>query len=465
MAVAEIDVSPAVLFEGRLPEAGPDRAALEFANYGGLWRKALSDALPSVETDRQKRRLYKLINAFAGSEIRRRVLNEPGLLGARITARTPVSDDVDLFFKGAITDVRSNAGPGALQIETGADGGVRLRAADAVFADARARLGDALTAETPTLLIEAAGGVAKLTRLGDAEAQARLILPFETGARAAPAGAWRLVEITTPEAQRRLKDDQIVWARALRERGQIVRTFNSGLFVNSDSREPELAGLAGAIVGSALVMLVTFALSFPVGVATAIYLEEYAPKNRLTDFIEVNINNLAAVPSIIFGLLGLAVLLNTFGMPRSAPIVGGIVLALMTLPTIIIAGRAALQAVPPSIREAAIGVGASRTQAVFDHVLPLALPGVLTGAILGMARALGETAPLLMIGMVAFIADPPTSLAEPSSVLPVQIYLWADGAERAFLEKSSAAILVLLAFLVLMNLAATIVRWRYERRW
>ena len=231
-----------------------------------------------------------------------------------------------------------------------------------------------------------------------------------------------------------------------------------------DSREAELAGVQGAVRGSLLTLIVTLMLSFPIGVAAALYLEEFAPRNRLTDIVEVNINNLAAVPSIVFGLLGLAVFLNVFGMPRSAPIVGGAVLALMTLPTIIIAARAALSAVPPSIREAALGVGASPTQAVLHHVLPQALPGILTGTIIGMARALGETAPLLMIGMVAFISDLPTAVTEPSTVLPVQIYLWADAPERAFAARTSAAIVVLLLFLISMNALAVWLRNRFETR-
>ena len=212
-------------------------------------------------------------------------------------------------------------------------------------------------------------------------------------------------------------------------------------------------------------MLAVLVMSFPMGVMAAIYLEEFAPKNRWTDIIEVNINNLAAVPSIVFGLLGLAVFLNFFGMPRSAPLVGGLVLALMTLPTIIIAGRAALKAVPPSIREGALGLGASRMQMVAGNVLPLAMPGMLTGAIIGMARALGETAPLLMIGMVAFIVDLPKSPLDAATVLPVQIYLWADSPERAFVERTSAATIVLLVFLILMNLGAVLLRKRFERRW
>ena len=268
-----------------------------------------------------------------------------------------------------------------------------------------------------------------------------------------------------PESQRRIKDAEIRWVKALQASGDLELTFNTGFFTNSDSRNPEVAGIWGAVVGSVFTLAITLALAFPLGVMAAVYLEEFAPKNRWTDLVEVNINNLAAVPSIVFGLLGLAVFLNFFHLPRSAPLVGGMVLALITLPTIIIASRAALKAVPPSIREAALAVGASRMQTVTHHVLPLAMPGMLTGTIIGMAHALGETAPLLMIGMVAFIVDIPTSPLDPATVLPVQVYLWADSAERAFVERTSAAILVLIAFLVCMNLAAIILRKRFERRW
>jgi phosphate transport system permease protein len=268
-----------------------------------------------------------------------------------------------------------------------------------------------------------------------------------------------------PEQLRTLSDQQITWADALVQRAGLHLAFNRGLMTRGDSREPEQAGVWGAVVGSFYTLLVTLLLSFPIGVAAAIYLEEFAPRNRWTDAIEVNINNLAAVPSIVFGLLGLAVFLNFFGLPRSAPLVGGLVLTLVTLPTIIIASRASLKSVPPSIREAALGMGASKLQMVSHHVLPLAMPGMLTGTIIGMARALGETAPLLMIGMVAFIVDVPQSITDPSTALPVQIYLWADSPERAFLERTSAAIMVLLLFLLVMNALAVILRKRFERRW
>lgn len=251
----------------------------------------------------------------------------------------------------------------------------------------------------------------------------------------------------------------------LEARGLLSRGLNRGFFASADATDPTRVGIWGAFKGSLLTMLVTLALAFPIGVLAALYLEEYAPRNRWTDLIEVSINNLAAVPSIIFGLLGLAVFLGTFGLPRSAPIVGGLTLALMTMPVIVIAGRNAIKTVPPSIRDAALGVGASPVQVVFHHVLPLALPGILTGTIIGMARALGETAPLLLIGMRAFIAAPPGGLADPATVLPVQIFLWSDQVDRGFVEKTSAAIIVLLVFLLAMNGLAIYLRNRFETRW
>ena len=273
------------------------------------------------------------------------------------------------------------------------------------------------------------------------------------------------IDLTRPENERRINDKQASWIRQLESEERIAKRFNSIFFQAGDSRDPELAGIWGAMVGSFYTLVVTLLLSFPIGIASAIYLEEFAPKNKWTDVIEVNINNLAAVPSIVFGLLGLAVFLNFFGLPRSAPLVGGLVLTLMTLPTIIIASRASLKSVPPSIREAALGVGASKMQMIVHHVLPLAMPGMLTGTIIGMAQALGETAPLLMIGMVAFIVDIPGGFTSPSTVLPVQIFLWADSPERAFVERTSAAIMVLLAFLVVMNATAVYLRKRFEIRW
>lgn len=272
------------------------------------------------------------------------------------------------------------------------------------------------------------------------------------------------VDTDLPERQRRVSDAEIVLLDQMIANGAAREAFNSGFFTSGDSREPEIAGILSALMGSFLTLLVCFALSFPLGIGAAIYLEEFAPKNRISDLIEVNINNLAAVPSIVFGLLGLAIFLGYLGLPRSTPLVGGMVLALMTLPTIIIASRAALRSVPPSFKEAALALGATPVQAVFHHVVPVAMPGMLTGAIVGMAQALGETAPLLMIGMVAFIVDVPSSVLEPATALPVQIFLWADAPERAFTEKTAAAIIVLLTFLILMNLIAILLRRKLEKR-
>jgi len=273
------------------------------------------------------------------------------------------------------------------------------------------------------------------------------------------------IDRTIPEAERPLSDQQLAWSDKLQAEGALALKFNKTFVTGGDSREPENAGIWGAVVGSFFMLALTLLLSFPIGVATAIYLEEFARRSRWTDLIEVNINNLAAVPSIVFGLLGLAVFIGFFGLPRSAPLVGAMVLTLLTLPTIIIASRAALKAVPPSIREAALGMGASRIQMVAHHVLPLAMPGMLTGTIIGMARALGESAPLLMIGMVAFIVDIPGGVTDAATALPVQVFLWSDSPERGFVEKTSGAIIVLLAFLVVMNTTAVILRKRFERRW
>jgi len=267
------------------------------------------------------------------------------------------------------------------------------------------------------------------------------------------------------EDRRKVSDQQIGWIDTLVASGAIKARFNWTFFTATDSRDPELAGIAGAVVGSFMALLVVFLVAVPIGIGAAVYLEEFAPENLFTDIVEININNLAAVPSIIFGLLGLAVFLNFFGMPRSAPLVGGLVLALMTLPTIIIATRAALRAVSPSIVDGALSLGASKTQAVFHHKVPLAAPGILTGTIIGIAQALGETAPLLMIGMVAFVTEIPTSVTEPASALPVQIFLWADSAERAWAERTSAAIIALLVVLVSMNALAIFLRSKLEKRW
>ncbi|MDR6815888.1 phosphate transport system permease protein [Neorhizobium sp. 2083] len=273
------------------------------------------------------------------------------------------------------------------------------------------------------------------------------------------------VDLTVSQENRKINDQQLGWMKQLSDSGALAKHFNGGIFVNGASSRPEAAGVGVALIGSFYMMLIVLALSLPIGVAASIYLEEFAPKNKFTDLIEVNINNLAAVPSIVYGLLGLAVFVNFMGLPRSASFVGGLVLTLMTLPTIIIATRAALKAVPPSIRAAALGLGASKMQTIFHHVLPLAMPGILTGTIIGLAHALGETAPLLLIGMVAFVANYPTTPLDPSTALPVQIYMWANEAERAFVERTSGAIIILLLFLILMNVGAILLRRRFERRW
>ena len=268
-----------------------------------------------------------------------------------------------------------------------------------------------------------------------------------------------------PEKQRRVTDYQLKIFDQLVEQGKVESKFNLSFFTYPDSREAELAGIASSFMGSIFSILVCLAIAFPVAVLAAIYLEEFAPKNRFTDFIEVNINNLAAVPSIVFGLLGLGILLAVFQLPRSTPLVGGITLSLMTLPTIIIACRASLKAVPPSIREAALAMGASRMQTTMHHTVPLSMPGTLSGTIIGLAQALGETAPLILIGMVAFVVDIPSIPTDPSASLPVQVYLWSEQAERGFVEKTSATIMILLSFLITLNFIAVYLRQKFERKW
>jgi len=321
----------------------------------------------------------------------------------------------------------------------------------------------ALTDEMPSYFVRAHDGILKLTAASASVATAKpLIAPSVVETTT----AWELDVIETPEEGRaRMTDLQVAIVEDMRSKGAIEEKWNARFFSKGDSREPELAGIRGAIVGSLWTMLITFVIAFPTGVLAAIYLEEFAPKNKLTDFIEVNINNLAAVPSIVFGLLGVGVFLWLMPDLRSTPLIGGIVLALMTLPTIVIASRAALKAVPPSIRSAALGLGASRTQTVFHHVLPLAMPGILTGSIIGMAQALGETAPLLLIGMVAFITSVPEGVTDAATVLPVQVFIWANQSETMFDYRTAAAIVVLLGFLIVMNLLAIILRKRFERRW
>ena len=378
-------------------------------------------------------------SAFLAAEVRLEVHFDPEVLGAAGSAPGALAfADLDAMWREPLLE----------RFPVAADDRAVRRALFSLVSDgARYRLQEML-AEDPSLV----GERRTLWLLADAEVDQRL------KGRGADAEA-------VAAGEGRLSPRQLAWIEELREAGDLRLAFNHRFFTRGDSREPELAGILGAAVGSAYTLLITLAICFPLGVATAVYLEEFAPQNRWTDLIEVNINNLAAVPSIVFGLLGLAVFLNFFGLPRSAPLVGGLVLSLMTLPTIIIAARVALRTVPPSIREAAYGLGATPLQVIQHHVLPLSLPGILTGTILGMARALGETAPLLMIGMVAFIVDVPSTPFDSATALPVQIFLWADSPERAFVEKTSGAILVLLAFLIAMNASAVWLRRRTERRW
>jgi phosphate transport system permease protein len=505
----------------RVAEGGrTDRQTLMAGDWNAVVRDGVGKYFPDVTNRAQRSKLYnELISIGGGDDIRNRVIADPTLLGKPVQAQVLLSDDSDLYFKGMMTDRTERDGRGSIGV-SGTSGDVsiasnvndfaqdiarvrsdlqaaarraqleinRLKAAlETVAPDRRAALQDQINRQiavatdldrrarsvggteligdsTSSVLVKMNGGVIKLTEIGNEKASGTVIIPLKDAGEAKP-GSWKIINLTTPEGSRKLSDQQIAWLDRMKEEGLVTQAFATRLFFSGDSREPELAGIIGGLTGTALTMLVTLALCLPIGVLAAIYLEEFAPKNRLTDFVEVNINNLAAVPSIVFGLLGLAIFLNTFDMPRSSPLVGGLVLALLVLPTIIISSRAALKAVPPSIREAALGVGASKQQAVFHHVLPLAMPGVLTGTIIGMAHALGETAPLLMIGMVAFIIDVPQSVTQSATVLPVQIFLWSDLPEPAFQAKTAAAIIILLLFLFVMNGAAIWLRRRFERRW
>ncbi len=374
--------------------------------------------------------------------------------------------------KEYLTRLRANGGASQLADRTAQSIAVGENALKKLIVEAdglRARAtspggSESLNPQLPSYLVSINGGLVKIEQVSGSEISGKTLLPLDSKADTS-SGDWQIVSYVTSESDRRVKDQEIAGISALEREGRMENRFNWSFFQTGDNREPEQAGILGALVGSLFTLIITLLISFPIGVLAAIYLEEFAPKNRWTDIIEVNINNLAAVPSIVFGLLGLAVFLNVFGLPRSAPVVGGMVLALMTLPTIIIAARAALKSVPPSIRQAALGMGASRLQTVTHHVLPLAMPGILTGTIIGTAQALGEAAPLLMIGMVAFIVDVPGGFTDPATVMPVQIYLWADSPERAFVAKTSAAIMVLLAFLILMNALAVLLRKRFKRRW
>ncbi|MEN0652695.1 MULTISPECIES: phosphate ABC transporter permease PstA [Hyphobacterium] len=505
------------------PDGDRSPESLRRGSYNGLLQDALRAQFPDVTDRAQLRDLFGLYTPLVAARLLNQVADHPQSVGQTIDFTFPISDHADLYLKGQITGSDSASLSGGFTIarqdgramivsETGAFATVldAVRAdldlrADALEARAaryetrseaagdaarseqvagdaetarvqaaalRAQTGDdsgdlELTPQLPSRLVRIAGGFMAIDTIS---ADGRTVSgTFLVSPEADASDEAEILSLSVPQADRRFSDAQIAWTETLVARGLVREGFNTWLFTNADSREPELAGVLGAMIGTVLTIAVTMALAMPIGVFTAIYLEEFAPKNRLTDLIEVNINNLAAVPSIVFGLLGLAVFINTFGLPRSAPLVGGMVLALMTLPTIIISARAALKAVPPSIREAALGVGASKTQTVFHHVLPLAAPGILTGSIIGMAQAMGETAPLLMIGMVAFIADVPSlsldGLTEPATVMPVQIFLWSDGAERAFEARTAAAIIVLLGLMISFNALAVFLRRRFETRW
>jgi phosphate transport system permease protein len=489
-----------------------DPRAIRSADYFPMTRDALKAVIPGIESRAGERVLTRLLSTGAASELSNRLVADPSLIGTTVKVPLLLGDDSDLYLKGLETSIRSAPGIGfatpsgkngeitvlstatdfaelliglkarasarvdqltaersRISVFGGASVERRMKEIDDEIVKLRARIDapsveEVLDSSLPSQLIEINGGVIKITRLTNARVIGDAVIPLTSDAEAQP-GSWRIVTYEQPESARKVSDTAIVFMERLKSEGKLDHHFNWRLFFGGDSREPELAGISGSVVGSILTMIVTLILCLPIGILAAIYLEEFAPKNRITDLIEVNINNLAAVPSIVFGLLGLAVFLNFFGMPRSAPVVGGFVIALMSLPTIIIAARAAIKAVPPSIREAALGIGASHQQAVFHHVLPLAMPGIMTGTIIAMAQALGETAPLLLIGMVAFIVDVPQSFTQAATVLPVQIYLWADLPELAFRYKAAAAIIMLLLFLFLMNGLAIWLRKKFERRW
>jgi len=460
-------------------------------NFRAIVRESLVSNFPEAATDKQKTDLTKILTSDATYIVRDYVVRHPETIGQRITLPIPVSDPFDQLYKGVIPKevdalswsqvswferlqnrgvVVTEGGRTSLKLDVYIDP-ARIEPGPPPTGDfallARESLQTYLPDVHDTLLFATLADSAPDAIKQRLEADPSLIgktvaiafpvsEPFEVLAKGS------MPMVPNP----RFTAAQIGAFDALAARGLVHATFNWELFFNADSRFPERAGLAGAITGTFYMLIVCFALSFPIGIAAAVYLEEFAPKNRLTDLIEVNINNLAAVPSVVFGLLGLAVFLGFFGLPRSTPLVGGMVLSLVTLPTIIIATRAALKAVPPSIREAALGVGASKHQVMLHHVLPLAMPGILTGTIIGMAHALGETAPLLLIGMNAFIPSIESmGVLEPATTLPTQIFSWADSPERGFVSRTSAAILVLLGFLVVMNLVAIVLRHRFERKW
>ncbi len=431
-----------------------DKDKIAAGDFDAMIKEAARSRFPDVKSRAERKLLNGLFSTGAADDLREAVIAQPSLIGQTFEFRALLSSDADLYFKGAETKLSRQKGTGTLTLAK-ADAGESSSDLPLYRLSGAANL-------SPGDIILAKGGKLRVT---DAQAGLAEALAEPTSLDASAEGTWEVLRFSVPESQRRLNDKQILWLEELQSDGLVHSAFSWRFFESGDSREPELAGLRGAVIGSLLTVFVALGLALPLGVAAAIYLEQFAPRNRLTDLIEVNINNLAAVPSIIFGLLGLAMFLNFFGLPRSAPVVGGLVLALLVLPTIIIATRAALKAVPPSIIEAALGVGASHQQAVFQHVVPLALPGILTGTILAMARAFGETAPLLMIGMVAFIADVPHGFTDAATVLPVQIFLWSDLPEIGFQSKTAGAIIVLLVLLFCLNAVAVLLRKKFERRW
>ena len=438
-------------------------------NVDGFWELARDNLLatfPEADKDRATRtEVSEFLTRLAVLPTARKVAEQPQLIGNPITLVAPLNDDLDLYLKGQAFPerrVRTGAISVVMPEETG---GAQLEGQGAftpILTALTSLQSEGVDTAQGSILLTAGTATGRLRDIQPDSARLELLSGSPDAFRNGPATA-RIIAL--PEAQRVVSDQQIAWTLALKDLNRIDRVPRWGLLTHSDSTYPELAGGLAALVGSLLTMLVTALVAIPIGILAAVYLEEFAPKNRLTDFIEVNINNLAAVPSIVFGLLGAAVYLNFLGMPRSAPLVGGLVLALMTFPVVIIASRAALKAVPPSVRSGALAIGASQMQTVFHHVVPLAAPGILTGAILGMARALGETAPLLLIGMVAFVGDVPSSPKDESTVMPVLIFTWANNAERAWEPMTSAMIVVLLAVLLLMNGLVVFLRRKYERRW
>jgi phosphate transport system permease protein len=460
-------------------------------NFRALVREALASFVPADATDKQKTDVAKILTSDAPYIVRDYVVDHPDTVGKTITLPIAVSDPFDQLNKGVIpkevaaltwSQVRyferlqnrgvvvEEGGRTSLKLDVYIDP-AKIEAGPPPSGDFAAVARDSLQAYLPdvhdtalfAMLADDAPDVLAKRVADDPSLIGRTVqVIFPVSEPFAQFAKGETPKVLNP----RFNPTQIEAFDAMVAKGVVHTPFNWELFFNADSRFPERAGLAGAITGSFYALLVCFLLSFPIGIAAAVYLEEFAPKNRLTDLIEVNINNLAAVPSVVFGLLGLAVFLGYFGLPRSAPLAGGMVLSLMTLPTIIIATRAALKAVPPSIREAALGIGASKHQVMLHHVLPLAMPGILTGTIIGMAQALGETAPLLLIGMNAFIPSVENmGILEPATSLPTQIYSWADSPERGFVSRTSAAILVLLGFLVVMNIVAITLRQMFERKW